>query len=278
MKLDIKLICFIILFCFCLINESIAYPYYEKCASTLDSETILETLNGKVKGECYSVPVSYSNSSKIATDVFTWHSIPYAKPPVNENRYKRPTPIENWSATIDGTKYSKFCTQVRQDIYDGVQWEDVKDEDMSEDCLYLNIFSPADAYKNRGTKLTPILVYIHGGTFVTGGTASDMIEPSTLAALTGLIIVNFNYRLDTIGLLHLAGTEAVGNQAILDQQLALKWIHENAEKFGGDKDKITISGNSAGGISVGYHLLIQDSWPYFRNAILSSGGPDLKGC
>ena len=137
------------------------------------------------------------------TYIFTWHSIPYAEPPIKENRYKKPIPIGKWSDTKDGTKYSKLCMQTRQEIFEGVQWEDVSPENTSEDCLYMNIFSPIDAYKNRDCKLTPVLVYIHGGTFVTGGTASDMIEPSTLAAISGLVVINFNYRLDTLGLLHL---------------------------------------------------------------------------
>ena len=92
--------------------------------------------------------------------------------------------------------------------------------------------------------------------------------------MSDIVVVTINYRLDALGFLHVGGeNDAKGNQALLDTTLALKWISENAQKFGGDNTKITISGESAGAWSVGFMLFYPKSWPYFRNAILQSGGP-----
>jgi carboxylesterase type B len=95
-----------------------------------------------------------------------------------------------------------------------------------------------------------------------------------IAGTQDIIVITINYRLNALGFLHLKGeADASGNQGLLDQNMALKWIFENAATFGGDKDKITIGGQSAGAWSVGYHLFMPSSWSYFRNGILQSGGP-----
>ncbi len=99
-------------------------------------------------------------------------------------------------------------------------------------------------------------------------------DPSVMVGVQDIIVVTINYRLGALGFLHMAGqADASGNQALLDQQMALKWISDNAATFGGDKSKITIDGESAGAWSVGYQLFMPNSWPYFRNAIMQSGSP-----
>ena len=243
-----------------------SYPYFNKCAEFESNLFIkvLNTLNGKIKGECYNVPVSYSNGSKIYSNVFNWLSIPFAEPPINENRFKDPIPKKQWTTTLDGTVWPNACMQSGPRA-------------SSEDCLYLNIFAPANAYLNRTSQLVPILVYIHGGGFTAGRTANDKFEGSTLAAHSGVIVITIQYRVDSFGFLHLSDSDAIGNQGFLDQHLALRWIYENADRFGGDRSKITLSGESAGSFSVGFHLFYEKSWPYFRNAIMESGGPTSKG-
>jgi carboxylesterase type B len=100
----------------------------------------------------------------------------------------------------------------------------------------------------------------------------DIYEPSTFVAMNNdLIVITLNYRLGAFGFMHIADTEASGNQGFLDQNLALKWIYTNAHRFGGDRERITLSGQSAGSFSVGYHLVYPSSWPYFRSAMLQSG-------
>jgi len=119
--------------------------------------------------------------------------------------------------------------------------------------------------------LKPVLVFIHGGSFVSGDGAS--YDPSNFVAMKDIVVVTINYRLNALGFLGLEGTEATGNQGLLDQTLALKWIHDNAFTFGGDKSRVTITGQSAGAWSVGFLLFYENSWAYFRNAIMQSGGP-----
>jgi len=96
-----------------------------------------------------------------------------------------------------------------------------------------------------------------------------------ISALGNVVSVTINYRVGSFGFLHLSGTDAAGNQLLYDQSLAIKWINENAARFGGDKTRITITGHSAGSSSVSYQLLFKQTWPYYRNAILQSGVPDF---
>jgi len=224
----------------------------------------LQTLNGKVKGECWNIDIHYSETRTTTTQVLKWMSIPYAEAPINENRFKKPKPVKPWSTEIDGTIEPKYCLQI----------SDESIENNSEDCLYLNIHVQADTYLNRNKELKPILVYIHGGSFVVGDGAG--YDASNIVAMKDIIVVTINYRLNALGFLGLEDTEATGNQALLDQTLALKWIHENAFTFGGDNSKVTINGQSAGAWSVGYLLFYNKSWGYFRNAIMQSGGPTGK--
>jgi carboxylesterase type B len=233
---------------------------FNKCNS-IPSESplkIAQTLNGQVRGECKIIPVSYSNSTKISSDVFSWLSIPFAEPPINTNRFKRPIPISNWSNIKNATQLPNSCMQTDMN------------EANSEDCLYLNVYSRSDVYLNKDTSLQPVLVWIHGGGFTSGSTRVPLYEPSTIVAMSGIVVVTIQYRLDVFGFIRLEGTDATGNQGLLDQNLALKWVFENIRNFGGDPSKITIQGESAGASSVGYHLLYPGSWPYFKNAIVQS--------
>lgn len=238
-----------------------SYPYFPECSNYESDSVILNTLNGKVEGACYNVTVNYGSKSPESSRVLTWLSIPYAEPPVGSRRFINSVPVSSWNYVLNGTKWSPICYQP----------DTSKTQNVSEDCLYLNLFVPYDTYTTK-TK-TPIYVHIHGGSFRTGSAVQDKLEPSTLVALSNVIAVTINYRVGPLGFMHIDGTDATGNQGFLDQHLALKWIYDNADSFGGDKTKITIVGQSAGSWSVGYHLLYKPSWPYFRNAILESGGP-----
>lgn len=237
------------------------------CKSINQNSLVLTTLNGKIKGACYNYTINYQSKPK-STDnpIVTWLSVPYAEPPVGVNRFKNPIPIRNWANTRDGTKASNNC----------MQYEKMDQTRTSEDCLYLNIDTPYYSYvksviQNDRSKLAPIFVWIHGGGWIFG--SGNEYDGSTLAAMKNMVSITINYRLGPFGFTHIKDTEAKGNQAMLDQSLALKWIYENAASFGGDKNRITICGESAGSWSVGYHLLFKQSWPYFNNAILQSGAP-----
>ena len=248
----------IVLNCFFL--ATLPYPYFPEC-SIDPNVTVLTTLNGKVQGKCFNVTVNYGSKPKNTNQVMNWLSIPYAEPPLKNLKFKHPIPIQSWNSTLDGTKWPSKC----------LQEYGKSTQNNAEDCLYLNLFVPYNAYISKSR--LPILIWIHGGSFKSGSNSEDEFEASTLVAMSNIIVVTINYRLGVYGFLHIKGTEAKGNQGILDQHLAMKWIYENANFFGGDNTRITLGGQSAGSWSVGYHLMYEPSWKYFRNAILGSGNP-----
>jgi para-nitrobenzyl esterase len=142
-----------------------------------------------------------------------------------------------------------------------------------EDCLVLNVWRPAAA--KSGARL-PVLVWIHGGGFLNGGSSAPMFDGSTLAR-QGLVVVSINYRLGRLGFfmhpaLTTTGEEASGNYGFLDQLAALQWVARNIVAFGGDAQQVTIAGESAGGISVMHHLAWPAAHGLFHRAVVMSGG------
>lgn len=261
------------------INLYQSYPYYPECATFNPNSTILNTLNGKISGKCYDVSVNYGSKPLETSQVLTWLSVPFAEPPTGNLRFHKPRPVKSWNTTLDGTNWPMKCIQITDFASaSAAKGFKVNKAETSEDCLYLNIFVPYNVYlksvieKNPKYR-APIMVWIHGGAFLLGTSVDDRIEPSTIVSMSNIIVISIQYRLGLFGFLHIKNTPASGNQGILDQSLALKWIHSNADRFGGDRTKITIAGQSAGSWSVGHHMMYKPSWPYFRNAILESGTP-----
>ena len=194
--------------------------------------------------------------------------IPFASPPVNDLRWKSPQKAQSWSPKIlRALKQPNSCIQPDHDY-----------GPTSEDCLYLNIFSPQDAFKGKTNY--PVALWIYGGAFFSGGINLFLYNASQLASQYGVIIVLANYRVGPLGFLfdkdqaHLPGFNT--NFGLQDQQFAMKWIREEISNFGGDPEKITIFGESAGAMSVCFHLITQSSWNYFDQALLESG-PCLQG-
>ena len=137
---------------------------------------------------------------------------------------------------------------------------------VSEDCLYLNMFVPRTSKTN-----IPTLIWIFGGSFVYGSATLDIYDGRYLAATQSVIVVTIPYRMGVQGFLYTGTDDAPGNMGLLDQQLAIKWIYDNIEVFGGDRNKITLFGESSGAASISHHLIAPTSWPYFNNAIMLSG-------
>lgn len=191
--------------------------------------------------------------------------IPYAAPPVGEYRWRMPQPVKSWTGVKDATK---DCADCPQRTWPGSTAK------ISEDCLFLNVWTPASAKKN--SKL-PVMVWIHGGGF-TGGSGSGPGSAGDGFAKQGVILTTINYRLGRLG--HFAHPalseehpeEPKGSYAYMDQIAALKWIRENIAEFGGDPDNITIFGFSAGGVSVHSLLTIPAAKGLFHKAISHSGG------
>ena len=190
--------------------------------------------------------------------VYEFLGIRYAKPPTGELRFKKPTSVQSWSGVYDATKRGNICWQVNNTKYN-VKY-------MNEDCLFLNIWSTGFSNKK------PVLFWIHGGGFLSGTAYRETMNGSALATFD-VVIVSFNYRLGPFGFLYGGNDETPGNVGLFDQWFALKWVKENIESFGGDPNEITIFGNSAGGISVGFHLISNLSKDLFKRAIVQSGAP-----
>lgn len=198
-------------------------------------------------------------------DVVSFKGIPYAAPPVGDLRWRAPKKADSWNGTKKADEYGPICQQIHQPKDNGVG-----PLPMSEDCLTLNIFAPASA------KRAPVMVWIHGGGYVNGSGTAALYDGSALAR-QGVVVVTLNYRLGRFGFFaHPALTadakgEAVGNYGLMDMIAALKWVRENAARFGGDPTQVTIFGESAGGAAVNSLMTSPAARGLFVRAIVQSG-------
>ncbi|CAI9727860.1 cholinesterase 2-like [Octopus vulgaris] len=228
-------------------------------------DPIIDTTTGKINGSTISV-------QNFDLDVFL--GIPFAKPPVGNLRFKRPEEIERWSGIKETKKYASSCEQPITDNSNDTADVDLWESNLSEDCLYLNIWAPTEARKTRSNLTT--MIWIYGGGFISGSSAKDVLDGRWLAVSQNIIVASINYRLGPFGFLSLNDERAPGNMGLLDQNLAIKWIRDNIASFGGDPDKLTLFGQSAGAISVGMHVISPKSRNLFRNAIMMSGTPNTN--
>ena len=187
---------------------------------------VIETKSGKVQG--------YSEKG-----IEVYKGIPYAEPPIGDLRFRPPVAKEPWDGVLDATKYGPCAFQGFTQLE---EWFG-KLEPESEDCLTLNIWTPAADGEKR-----PVMFWIHGGAFIMGGGTHEFYDGLVLAKRGNVVVVSINYRLGALGFLYIP--DITINAGILDQALALNWVHDNIEAFGGDPDNITIFGESAGGYSV----------------------------
>ncbi|XP_051025139.1 pyrethroid hydrolase Ces2e-like [Acomys russatus] len=200
--------------------------------------------------------------------VHTFLGIPFAKPPVGALRFAPPEAPEPWSGVRDGTSHPAMCLQ---DI-DSLNLENLKIKmgtspvSMSEDCLYLSVYTPAHAHE--GSKL-PVMVWIHGGGLIWG--MASTYDGSMLAALEDVVVVTIQYRLGILGFFSTGDQHARGNWGYLDQVAALHWVQQNIAHFGGDPDRVTIFGESAGGTSVSSLVVSPMSKGLIHRAIMQSG-------
>ncbi|XP_075137791.1 cholinesterase-like [Leptodactylus fuscus] len=227
-----------------------------------EDDTIVETRQGKVSGIKQSV---------MSRTVTAYLGIPYGEAPTGERRFQKPEPRAPWHGVYKATTYGNSCYQSEEDAFSEISGTDmflVKNE-KSEDCLNLNVWVPQPM-----SKPAHVMVFIHGGGFISGSSCLYTYDGSVLAASEEVIVVSMNYRVGALGFLAFPGnTKAPGNAGLFDQRLALQWVHENIAAFGGNPDSITIFGHSAGAASLGYHVMSPGSHSYFNRAILQSGAP-----
>ena len=196
--------------------------------------------------------------------------IPYAKPPIGDLRFQPPQANAPWMATRDATQFGKRCAQLASAVLMNAASSD-------EDCLYLNVWTPSPTGK------APVMVWIHGGGNVNGSAneplpyvGGGLFYDGSHLAKNGVVVVSLNYRLGVLGFFSHKGLADeggnVGNQGLLDQVAALKWVQSNIAKFGGDPDNVTIFGESAGSLDVCLHVASPKARGLFHKAISESGG------
>jgi para-nitrobenzyl esterase len=192
----------------------------------MEKTEVIETRSGKIQGY-------------VDKGIQIFKGIPFAEPPINDLRFKAPIRKRPWEDIFDATEYGPYAFQGYSPLQEMFK-EEIQE---SEDCLTLNIWTPGTDKKKR-----PVMVWIHGGAFITGGGASPIFDGLTLSDRGDIVVVTINYRLGAFGFLYIPGVTA--NAGMLDQITALEWIQDNIEIFGGDANNITIFGESAGGCSV----------------------------
>ncbi|WP_294483257.1 carboxylesterase family protein [uncultured Ruminococcus sp.] len=224
---------------------------------------IANTENGKVRG----IPAADPR-------ITAFKGVPFAAPPVGDNRWRAPQPCENWEGTRDCFEFASISVQDTPGIGDDIycrEWHVDPDIPMGEDCLYLNIWTNA----KKGDEKMPVVVWYFGGAFQWGYTAEMEFDGERLAR-RGIVVVTVNYRLGALGFLaHPQLTaeqpDAPCNFGSLDQQAGLRWVRRNIANFGGDPDNITIAGQSAGGGSVLSQMSCKGNAGDFKKAVVMSG-------
>ena len=216
----------------------------------------VKTINGIIEG-------NYDTK----TGMQFYFGVPFAKPPLGDLRWKAPQPLDNWKGVKETKKFGPRPIQ-RNVFGDMVS----RSDGLSEDCLYLNVWTPA----KRNTKDLPVLVYFYGGGFVAGDASEPRYDGESMAK-KGMVVVTVNYRLNIFGFLALpelskeSPYKASGNYGLLDQVAALEWVKKNISAFGGNPNKVTIAGESAGSISVSLQMASPLAKGLFAGAIGESG-------
>lgn len=194
-------------------------------------------------------------------EVRVFRGVPYAQAPVGDLRWRAPERAVRWRGVRDATQFGAACMQPASRFFDYPQ--------VSEDCLFLNVWTPANA------RNAPVMVWIHGGSLVSGA-GSDVLYDGAAFAARGIILVSINYRLGPLGWLAHPELSAEspdnvsGNYGLMDQIEALRWVQRNIRAFGGDPDNVTIAGESAGALSVMYLMASPEARGLFHRAIAQS--------
>jgi para-nitrobenzyl esterase len=203
---------------------------------------------------------------EVADGVVVWRGIPYAAPPVGENRWRPPRGAPSWTGERDGSRYGPKAIQPYLERL--VSSMDITEP--SEDCLYLNVSAHVSHLSDR----RPVLVWVHGGGYQTGSGAETAADGVPFVRDHGLVVVTFNYRLGALGFLDVPGESPTGAFGLHDQIAALRWVHDNIENFGGDPGRVTVFGLSAGAKSVANLLASPLTRGLIHRAVSCSGGAD----
>ena len=226
---------------------------------TDSAEPTVETTSGAVRG-------------RRVRDVDVYKGIPYGAPTGGAARFTPPTPAAPWAGTRDCAAYGPSCPQPDRGGIEGIESLD-EPPAMSEDCLVLNVWTPGPAAPGAAR---PVMVWFHGGGFSAFSGSSPLYDGTALCRRGDVVIVTVNHRINVFGYLHLAelGGEAFadsGNAGMLDLVLALRWVRDNIERFGGDPGNVTIFGESGGGAKVSVMMGMPEAAGLFHRAVAQSG-------
>jgi len=236
-----------------LINASLLAIMVLSLPAGADTPPTVATSAGKLQGA-------------ISGHVQVFKGIPYAQPPVGALRWKPPLPMSKWKGVRDASQFGPACVQPKPKAESIYSWSLPA---TSEDCLTLNVWSPAKAHK------LPVFVWIHGGA-LWGGSGGEPLYEGIPLAQNGIVVVTINYRLGVLGFMAHPALSAEsrrnvsGNYGLLDQIEALTWVKNNIAAFGGDPGNVTIAGESAGGLSVMYLMAMPGARGLFHKAVLQS--------
>ena len=219
-----------------------------------NKQAIVSTKSGKLEGS-------------LENGLYVFKGIPYAAPPVGDLRWMPPQPAKPWNGVRSAKKFGPIAPQTPMPA--GIIPPITQPQ--SEDCLFMNVYTPG-----LDTAKRPVMVWIHGGAFTIGAGSEDNFNTDTLPRRGNIVLVTINYRLGTLGFLRLKEATgdkipSTGNEGLLDQVAALKWVKENIAAFGGDPKNVTVFGESAGGMSIGCLMVMPSAKGLFQKAILESG-------
>jgi para-nitrobenzyl esterase len=225
-------------------------------AATVAQAPRAQTVNGAVAGVT------------LPSGVKAFRGVPFAAPPVRENRWRAPQPVKNWTGVRQADRFADQCMQAR--VFGDMMF---RNSGVSEDCLYLNVWVPANA---RPGSAMPVLVYYYGGGFVAGDGSEPRYDGESMAK-RGIVVVTTSYRLGVFGffshpeLTAESPHHASGNYSLMDQGAALQWVRDNIARFGGDPKHVTIAGESAGSFAVSAQMASPMARDLIAGAIGESG-------
>lgn len=220
------------------------FVFGEECKVVLKSGTVVGTINPEDKKGC------------------VYMAIPYASPPTGSLRFRPPQPAKSWDTPLNATSSPNWCPQP------GAPPQGIK---ISEDCLYLNVYQPQTRVSNTSDDSggLPVMIFIHGGGFTAGSSLN--YDPTRMQQRADVVMVVVHYRLGLLGFYSTGDFSVPGNNGLKDQAFSIRWVHENIRAFGGNPEKITIFGESAGGASVMYQLISPLNKGLISGAIAQSG-------
>lgn len=219
---------------------------------------MVETKSGKVEG---------MKGIVMDHEVSSFLGVPYAMPPLDTLRFRKTQPLKPWNGIYNASSFKPHCMQFFD--LDITLARTLTTPNMSEDCLYLNIWTPS----LKAGKLKSVMIWFYGGGFKSGSANYDETDGRVLSALGDVVVVTFNYRVGAFGFLDTETKDSPGNQGLYDAVEAVSWVRNNIKAFGGDSNSITLFGHYSGAVMMGLLMVSDSTNRWFKRAILQSGSP-----